>query len=180
MDVGGYIQNRKFTCTALTGGADGSLDQIPRGVLQGGDTAEVIYGGRTYFYTFNASSSTAESSPGVIKSDSSAKNGRWILSGISYKPQAATAFTAQDATPSVANGFKFKTANASGTTITTFDDGFEGQEIWVLLDANTTIDFSSSASMVGNGGSDWVCAADDFLTATKEGAKWYCTVNNAT
>lgn len=49
------------------------------------------------------------------------------------------AFTSTDATPSVAIASDFVTANASATSITTFDDGITGQLIRVRVnDANTT------------------------------------------
>lgn len=56
-----------------------------------------------------------------------------------------TTFADGDQTPSVLDGNVFKTANTAATTITTFDAGptaadlMDGQEITVLLDANTTI-----------------------------------------
>ena len=50
-------------------------------------------------------------------------------------------FTDGDTTPSVADGCAFKTANTSATTITNFDDGYEGQTITLHCnDNNTTID----------------------------------------
>ena len=180
MELGQTVQTRTFQCTALTGGAAGALDAIPRSVLQEGDLALVSYASQVYFYKFDYDSATAESSPSVIISDSSAGAGRWLLQSVAQKPMAAVAFTAQDATPSVAGGHKFKTANTSATTITAFDDGYEGQEIFILInDANTTVDFSST-TLKGNAAADWACAAGDHIRATKEGSNWYCVVGDAT
>lgn len=180
MELGQTVQTRTFQCTALTGGAAGALDAIPRSVLQEGDLALVSYANQVYFYKFDYDSTASESSPSVIISDSSTAAGRWLLQSVAKKPMAATAFTAQDATPSVAGGHKFKTANASATTITTFDDGYEGQEIFVLVnDANTTIDFSSTA-LKGHAGTDWTCAAGDHIYAIKEGSSWYCICTDGT
>ncbi len=54
-------------------------------------------------------------------------------------------FTDHDTTPSVAIGNVFMTANTGATTITTFDDGYEGQEITVIFaDNNTTISHNAS------------------------------------
>lgn len=84
------------------------------------------------------------------------------------------AFTADDATPSVLLGTKFKTANANPTTITSFDNGSTGKKITVLInDANTTIDFSST-TLKGNGGVDWTPKSGDVIEATFDGTNWYC------
>lgn len=89
-------------------------------------------------------------------------------------------FTQGDATPSVATGRNFKTANTSATTITDFDDGEDGQEILVRVnDANTTFDFSAS-SLVGNSGQDYAAADGDMLFAVYDAAEdvWYCDLSN--
>ena len=58
--------------------------------------------------------------------------------------QASTAFSADDATPSVTGHSLFRTANANPTTITDFDNPIDGQNIWVLVnDAVTTFSFST-------------------------------------
>lgn len=89
-------------------------------------------------------------------------------------------FTANDATPSVAEGRNFKTANTSATTITDFDDAEDGQDILVRVnDANTTFDFSASG-LVGNSGQDYVAADGDMLKAVYDDAEgvWYCDISN--
>lgn len=89
---------------------------------------------------------------------------------------AVESFVDQDATPSVASGqVAYQTANTVGTTITDFDDGYEGQTILVVLDANTTIDLSANANMVGNAGVDFAAAANDAIRCTLVGTVWYCT-----
>lgn len=93
---------------------------------------------------------------------------------------AGEAFADGDATPSVASGqVAYSTANTSATTITDFDDGFEGQTILVVLDANTTVDMSANANIRGNDGSDVTGAANDAIRCTLVGTTWYCTVINA-
>lgn len=85
-------------------------------------------------------------------------------------------FGANDATPSVASGRNFATANTSATTITDFDDAKDGQEIVVWInDANTTIDFTSSG-LKGNGGVDWSPASGDHMRCTYNGTDWLCEV----
>lgn len=59
--------------------------------------------------------------------------------------QAATAFSAQDTTPSVAGHSFFETNNSSSTRITDFDDPTAGQWISLLInDTHTSFDFTSS------------------------------------
>ena len=87
--------------------------------------------------------------------------------------------TADSATPSVATGRFFKTANSSAT-ITTFTGGYITQEIRVLIaDANTTLDFSGT-TLKGNNGVDWTGAVGDTVNAWYDGTNWYCTISEAT
>jgi hypothetical protein len=89
-------------------------------------------------------------------------------------------FTASDATPSVSTGAVFKTANAVGTTITTFDDGVAGQSITVIIsDNNTTIDFTGT-TLKGNGGVNWSPAWGDHMKCVFDGTNWYCDVSDNT
>lgn len=67
-----------FPATGLTGGASGDLDAIAVADISDGDGAVVFASGDAfYFYTYDASSSAAESSPAVIKPDDNGGNGRW-------------------------------------------------------------------------------------------------------
>lgn len=87
-------------------------------------------------------------------------------------------FTDEDATPSVQGDTLFKTANTIATAITTFDDPTLGQQITVLFtDGNTTIDFTGT-TLYGNSGVDWTANQNDVLTASYDGANWYCGVSN--
>lgn len=89
-------------------------------------------------------------------------------------------FASTDATPSVALGNVFKTANGAGTTITAFDDGTAGQEITVIInDANTTIDFTGT-TLKGNGGSDWSPTTGDHMVCMFDGTNWYCRISDNT
>ena len=67
-------------------------------------------------------------------------------------------FSDGDTTPSVANGTVFQTANTSGTTITTFDDGSAGQIIYVLIRDNNT-DFSDGVNLQLSKGADFTSGA---------------------
>jgi hypothetical protein len=94
--------------------------------------------------------------------------------------QPFLAFTADDATPTVAYGNRFKTANVNPTTVTMFDGGKNGQQITVIIaDAVTSFDFTST-NLVGNGGGDWSPVAGDWLEAFFDGTKWYCSVHDCT
>ena len=89
-------------------------------------------------------------------------------------------FAAGDATPSVAGGHVFKTANTGATTITMFDDGYTGQKITVIIgDANTTIDFTGT-NLEGNAGVDWSPAQNDHLSAVFDGTNWFCSISDNT
>jgi len=89
-------------------------------------------------------------------------------------------FADGDTTPSVAGGMVFKTNNSSSTTITNFDDGVEGQVIWVIFgDSNTTIDFTDT-NLKGNNGSDWSPSQGDHMTCVYDGTNWYCDVSDNT
>ena len=89
-------------------------------------------------------------------------------------------FTSLDATPSVANGSLFKTANAGATTITMLDDGVTGQEVLILFnDANTTVDFTGT-NLKGNGAADFVASSGDHMNCVFDGTNWYCAVSNNT
>jgi hypothetical protein len=82
-------------------------------------------------------------------------------------------FADADSTPSVAKGNFFKTANTGATTITMFDDGLDGQFIFVVLDGNTTIDFTGT-NLKGNTGADLTDAQGAFLFGVFDGSNWNC------
>jgi len=84
--------------------------------------------------------------------------------------------TDQDATPDVFFQNVVVTANTLATTITDFDNGYEGQTLLVdINDANTTIAFSG-ANFSGNGSVDLVAAAGDHLNCVLSGGVWFCQV----
>jgi len=92
------------------------------------------------------------------------------------------AFADADATPSVAGGYLFKTANTGATTITALDDGHEGQVIRVIFnDANTTVDFTGT-NLKGNVGVDWSPATNDHMTCVHNAATglWHCDISDNT
>lgn len=90
-------------------------------------------------------------------------------------------FAADDATPSVKNGIyesKFcYTANVNATTITNLDDGFTGQDIYIIVgDALTTFDFTASW-LKGNNGGDYIAGNGDVIHAIRDNfGFWYCQI----
>lgn len=79
------MANSAFAATAVNGGGAGKLDDIDHNSIEDGDMALVVDHANEKFYvfTYDSSSSTAESSPwttsGVVQPDSNSGNGRWIL-----------------------------------------------------------------------------------------------------
>lgn len=91
-------------------------------------------------------------------------------------------FADGDTTPSISRGSFFATANTSPTTITDFDDAVAttGQEFFLRFDdANTTLDLSGNANMVGNNGVDFTGAVNDWVRATSVGGIWFVEVFEA-
>jgi len=70
-----------FGATKLVGGTAGALDDILHTVISDGDGALVIdaVNNKAYKYTYDSSSSDAESSPDIINPDSNSGDGRWLL-----------------------------------------------------------------------------------------------------
>lgn len=97
---------------------------------------------------------------------------------INVQPLEQT-LTANSATPSVASGRLFVTANTNPTSYTNFTGGVQGQEICVRVnDANTTFDLSST-SLKGNNGVDYAATSGDVIFAKLIGSNWFCTICEA-
>jgi len=89
--------------------------------------------------------------------------------------------TANSTTPSVLYGHAFVTANTAGTLISNLLDGYDGQEVVMLIrDTLTTIDFTAS-NMKGNGGVDWAAPINGSMRCiyNKALGSWFCTVQGA-
>lgn len=87
--------------------------------------------------------------------------------------EATNAFIDGDATPSVGNTYPttFRTANTGPTTITNFDDGFNGQEfVLVINDVYTTI--AHNANVILDGGKAWAPTIGTVLSFRRDGATW--------
>jgi hypothetical protein len=85
---------------------------------------------------------------------------------------APVTFTDADTTPTVAGSRVFLTANTGATSITTFDDSVNGQEITVIAgDNNTTI--VAGANMKTVGGANIVLTTDDAVRFVRAGSNWY-------
>ena len=74
-----------YAKTEFTGGTANALDGVDGAVLEGGEHAIVINGGKVYFYILDADSGLAEDVPNVIAPDLNAGDKRWILQGVYAK-----------------------------------------------------------------------------------------------
>jgi len=74
-------------------------------------------------------------------------------------------FTSADATPSVLIGSNFL-SNATGVTITQFDDGYAGQEIVIISGGATVYDTSTATRLIGS--------SVDITTAAGDITTWVC------
>jgi hypothetical protein len=87
----------------------------------------------------------------------------------------AIAFTDQDATPSVkpfhAPYTNFSFANTVPTTVTNFDDGYNGMIIRIMGDTNTTIQHGTN--IFTTAGADITCAANVIYSFQNRISKWY-------
>ena len=86
------------------------------------------------------------------------------------------------ATPPVTISRNWKTANFSPVTLSDFTKAPIDKEIFILFgDNNTTVKFSGSSKLQGNGGMDWKPAKGDHLFCTKQSSgSWNCDVGNDT
>lgn len=76
---------------------------------------------------------------------------------------------ANDATPSVEGGDRWLTGGT--TTITDFDDGFEGQILTILIKHD--VDFTHGSGLVLAGAANWTTAADgDVIRLVYDGTNW--------
>ena len=83
--------------------------------------------------------------------------------------EALPLFTNGDTSPSVAGSDIWVTNNAGSTTITTFDDGYIGQEVTILfVDANTTISDNSNIDIY----TDKLIPINSVLQFTYDGTNW--------
>lgn len=83
-------------------------------------------------------------------------------------------FTAADTTPSVGIGAKFfACANASPTSITMFDDGYDGREFTLRLDGNTTIVHNSSNIRLQGAANITGRTSDDHVSFRRISGIWF-------
>lgn len=86
-------------------------------------------------------------------------------------PEYLSTFTASDTTPSVFRWQRWKTANLLATTITAFDDGWEGHEIQIVFgDALTTIQHGANLRL--SGAVNWTPALYNTLRLIHDGTRW--------
>jgi len=87
--------------------------------------------------------------------------------------KTALTFTSGDTTPSVASGTFFNSFLNNAVTVTTFDDGYTGQEIIVYSQGAVTFDVTSTTLKCGS--TDVVTASGDVSRWVYGGTNWNCT-----
>lgn len=93
------------------------------------------------------------------------------LAEIVSRQQGVVTFAAGDTSPSVATGGVFRTANTGATSITTFDDGRNGQRIVLIFkDANTTL--VNGATLEINGDANFTGANGDVKEFVLDSTVW--------
>jgi len=85
--------------------------------------------------------------------------------------EVAQTFTSADATPSVLIGSNFL-SNATGVTITRFDDGYATQEISIVSKGATVYDTSTASRLIGS--------SVDITTASGDVTTWVCETGGTT
>ena len=68
---------------------------------------------------------------------------------------------------------------AGSTTITDFDDTFNGQTFMVHFNSSMTVDFSGT-NLRGNAGADLSAVFGDFMWVTVRGGNKYCLIGDST
>ncbi len=112
-------------------------------------------------------------------------NGTWVHSNVytfinnevsgtfpsEINVNSLSVLTASDTTPSVNNADSAKTNNSSTTTITNFDDGYDGQQFTLRVDANTTI--QNNANIKLNNSVNYTPPSGGMITFLRDGSVWY-------
>ncbi len=136
---------------------------VPSTIRSSGTTANVF---NTVATTVNAFSAATSVSMGANAGNFTI---RGVLSG-AFKPRVNLTYTPGDTTPSVLDSGVLSISNAGPVTITNFDDGVDGQLIFLFFeDGNTTINRSNA---VLAGGVNFVSSGNDFLVLYKTATVW--------
>lgn len=162
------------TITSLVGGADGQRLRI---VFN--DSVD----GRTRFDFRLATGGNLRGFGGKILR---AKNGdaldcvfdgaNWQCSYIQTGDESTFSYT-DDTTPYVGLYQRIEINSTAPRNLNSLDDGIVGQEVWVVFnDANTTVTFSTSANLRGNGGVNYNAPAQSAMLCKYDGTYWYCLV----
>jgi hypothetical protein len=161
LDVNGHIE-------LGDGGGAAVINYITSGY------AGIQVGGNTHLAILNSNGNvgigTTSPSQKLHVVGTTYSQGDFIIKGVSS--QKFVTFADGDTTPTVAGGNNFKTANTGATTITTFDNGVEGQIIHVCINDNNT-DFTNGASLILYRGTSWTASAtNDVISFIHDGTTW--------
>ena len=141
--------------------------------------------GNTYNYQLDALEQNSGSLSGLVVADNSfdaaATSAKFRLTRgrahcdvmanntVLDRGSATVTFGTSDATPSVALGFVFKTADT--TTYTDFDDGVDGQEFWLLANHAATV--SDNANINTSTGANKTLTVGVLYKFLSVGGVWY-------
>jgi hypothetical protein len=80
--------------------------------------------------------------------------------------------------PSVVTGKRFNVNYSSARNLTDLQQGANGKEVWLFFkNSNTSVLFSTSTTLKGNGGVDFAAQAGDVMKAVKgDDGNWYCEI----
>lgn len=127
-----------------------------------------------------ASTGAATPSKGYVKNRANAPlylgtnnvdRGGYTGGGAWVEVQGYVAMPDLDTTPSVAGGRLFVFAYSAITTVTTLDDGVEGQIVECHFD-NANVQFANGATMKLQGGVNFVSSANDVMVLRKRNGVW--------
>ena len=154
-----------ITNNAVAGSFSTSKNLSLGGLTAGGEQLTLTSTGKIGWDDGAASVDTNlyRSAANILKTDDS-------LTYLRNYPTTLVTFTNADTTPTVAGSTLFKTNNAGGTTITTFDDAVANQIITIIFtDANTTISEASNIKL----SAAFTSTADDTIQLVYDGTSWY-------
>jgi hypothetical protein len=174
------MANNFYGAIALTGGGAGALDAIDGNVLADGDGALVIdaTNDKSYFYTLNASSGAAESSPNIIAPDSNAGNKRWILVNVYGYDGSAGHYLSNKANKTaapVANDLVME--DASGNLLVTGKTAASVPEVDEAIEYTATHNFNKT-TLTDGATINWDLSANQICKVTLGGNRTMAAPTN--
>lgn len=171
--INSQIQNTN-TRTTPGGGNNTTMLGIQFDPNNGGSWGMKITAANNFYTNTGAVTKFDNLDPAIIGSTAFATGKVYVSRRINANSQVTSDWfdwADQDTTPSVKWSTAFKTGNTGATSYTTFDDGVDGQTIFILVkDANTT--FVNGAMIANRSGSNIVATNGFTYSYTKDGTVW--------